>query len=93
MSLKPYRIILSQISIEQSLCGALAFVLSIVADAKVLLDVIVSVALGNCLCELISAVLAVVDGLLAVLVPLVLSLAGTLISLGLTAVGQLLTIC
>ncbi|KAL5482980.1 hypothetical protein ACEPAI_9575 [Sanghuangporus weigelae] len=76
-----------------ALCGSLAFVLGIVADVQVLLDIIVSVALGDCLCGLISAVISVVDGLLVALVPLVLSLAGTLVSFGLTVVGQLLTIC
>ncbi|KAL5524873.1 hypothetical protein ACEPAF_10019 [Sanghuangporus sanghuang] len=76
-----------------ALCGALAFVLGIVADVQVLLDIIVSVALGDCLCGLISAVISVVDGLLVALVPLVLSVVGTLVSLGLTVVGQLLTIC
>ena len=77
----------------QALCGALAFVLGIVSDTKVLLDVIVSVALGDCLCALVNAVIAIVDGLIAALVPLVLSIAGTVVALGLNVVGQLLTIC
>ncbi|KAL5504818.1 hypothetical protein ACEPAH_7481 [Sanghuangporus vaninii] len=73
--------------------GALGFVLGIVADVKVLLDVIVAVAFGDCICSLISAVLALVNGLLAALIPLVLSLLDTILSLGLNVVGELLTIC
>ncbi|KAL5532149.1 hypothetical protein ACEPAF_5713 [Sanghuangporus sanghuang] len=73
--------------------GALGFVLGIVADVQVLLDVIVGVAFGDCICGLISAVLALVDGLLAALIPLVLGLLGTILALGLNIVGELLTIC
>ncbi|KAI5117775.1 hypothetical protein M0805_003594 [Coniferiporia weirii] len=75
------------------ICGALAIVLTIVADVTILVEAIVSVALGNCLCELISAVICIVDGLLVCLIPLVLYLANILVTLGLTAVGSLLTIC
>ncbi|KAI5117790.1 hypothetical protein M0805_002177 [Coniferiporia weirii] len=83
--------VLSEILI--ALCTVLGLVLSVVADVQILLGVIVDVALGNCLCELIGAVLALMDGLLVELVPLVLCIASTLLSLGLEVVGSLLTIC
>ena len=73
--------------------GVLAVVLKVVADVKILLDVIVAVALGDCLCGLISAVLALVADLLIYLVPLVLGLVNVILSLGLNVVGSLLTIC
>ncbi|KAL5521234.1 hypothetical protein ACEPAG_9157 [Sanghuangporus baumii] len=73
--------------------GALGFVLGIVADVKVLLNAIVAVAFGDCICSLIKAVLALVDGLLAELVPLVLNLLDVILALGLDVVGQVLTIC
>ncbi|THH09800.1 hypothetical protein EW145_g1748 [Phellinidium pouzarii] len=76
-----------------SLCGVLGVVLSVVTDVQILLGVIVQVALGGCLCELISVVIGLMGGLLLELIPLVLVLAPTLLSLGLGAVGSLLTIC
>ena len=76
--------------------GALAFVLTIVADVSILVDIIVKVALGSCLCELISAVIAIVDGLLAILVPIVFQLLPNVVdivlSLSLNVVGTLLAI-
>ena len=77
----------------QALCGALGFVLTVVADVSILVNIIVQVALGDCLCGLISIVLQLVEGLLACLIPLVLTLVEVLLTLGLEVVGQLLTIC
>lgn len=80
----------------QLVLGVLAFVLTVVADVKVLLDIIVKVALGDCLCELIKAVVALVDGLLAALVPIVFQLLPNVVdivlSLSLNIVGTLLAI-
>jgi len=72
--------------------GALGFVLTVVADVTILVDIIVKVALGDCLCSLIKAVLALVDGLLVCLIPLVLGLVDTILALSLNVVGELLTI-
>lgn len=80
-------------SLLQIIITALGALLSVCAKVEILLQVIVDVALGECLCELISAVLAIVPGLLLELVPLVLGLVGVILSLGLDVVGRLLTIC
>ncbi|EJD07754.1 uncharacterized protein FOMMEDRAFT_25039 [Fomitiporia mediterranea MF3/22] len=72
--------------------GALGFVLTIIADVKILVDVLVAVAFGDCLCGLISVIISLVDGILACLVPLVLGLVSILLTLGLGAVGKVLTI-
>ncbi|EJD07739.1 uncharacterized protein FOMMEDRAFT_25027 [Fomitiporia mediterranea MF3/22] len=77
------------------LCGVfltLSSVLSVVADAKILLNVVASVKLGGCLCDLINAVTAVVGGLLVELVPHVKDLASLLISLSLSDVKTVLNI-
>ena len=75
-----------------ALFGALGFVLTVVADVSILVDAIVSCALGSCLCGLISIILQLVDGLLACLIPLVLSLVDVILTLGLNVVGDVLQI-
>ena len=57
-----------------------------------LLDVIVSVALGGCLCGLIRDLIYLVDGLLVDIVPLVLSLISIIFLLKLNVVESLFTI-
>ncbi|THH02933.1 hypothetical protein EW145_g6681 [Phellinidium pouzarii] len=69
-----------------SLCLALKAVLS-VGTPKIVVGVVGDVALGDCLCGLINAVIAIVDGLLAALAPLIKDLASVLVSLSLNAVA------
>ena len=57
-----------------ALFGALGFVLTVVADVSILVDAIVNCGLGSIICDLLTIVFQLVDGLLAALIPLVLSL-------------------
>ena len=67
--------------------------MGIVADAKVVLDVVASVKLSVCVYDLISALIVVMDGLVSAVVPLVSSLGSIVVRIGLITVGKLLTIC